>query len=386
MKKIIFFTLEDTWMGGVASVNEALRPALENEGFCVKNLFLRGCETPLPPCQANTVLRKGCPWRFVHGAWIKEALREKKPGKALFLAAKRIGDTLRNRWDFLRAKLFFLREKPDCIVVTSYLLLDAVPRKYRSRTLHHVHTSLTATLEQRENKKTLERYNGTIGFLWLSRGICEEARALGFAPSFYCYNPLTRYPEQRTEAETMTTLSVITRFSPEKRLPLAVKLIRKALDSLPDPNSFRVEFWGSGPEEKALTDAIGTDARFGVMGRTSDPFGVLSRTRLTVNTSSFEGFSISILEGAAAGVPTVSFVFGEAAEEEIENGKTGFLVPMDDENAFVERLVSLLSDDDLCRSLSLAAREKAARFEKSRIAKDWCDLLLSLPLDKTKKP
>ena len=35
MKKIVFFSLEDGWLGGVASVNAALQPALREKGYKV---------------------------------------------------------------------------------------------------------------------------------------------------------------------------------------------------------------------------------------------------------------------------------------------------------------------------------------------------------------
>lgn len=382
MKKIIFFSLEDGWLGGVASVNLALQPALREKGFEVKNLFLRGCRFGCEMQEGDVTLRKKCPWEFIDGGKIKEALEEKRFSDAARLLGKRVWDSLRNRWDFFRAKRYLKREAPDCIVISSYLLLDAVPEALLSRTIHHVHTSFSATMAQKANRETLLRYNGKIGYLWLSRGICDKAREAGFQNSFYCYNPLSRFPKERTEAEKHRLVSFVTRFSGEKRLPLAVSVLRDAFAKTEDPDGWRVEFWGTGPEEEALREAIGSDGRFALMGQTRAPFDVLSRSRLTLNTSEYEGFSISVLEATAAGVPTVSFLFGEAAEEEILHGKTGFLVPMDDRDAFVDAVASVLSDDELCQRLSLGAREHGRSFRAQVIAEEWTKLICRLPLDK----
>ncbi len=384
MKKIVFFSLEDGWLGGVASVNLALQPALKKRGFEIRNLFLRGCSFSLEENPESTTIRKKCPWNFITGSEIKSTLK-KNPIKACLLILCRLRDEVRNHCDFKTAKQYLLRENPDAIVVSSYLLLDAIPQELHSRTLHHVHTSFDATRAQKANYETLLRYNGKIGFLWLSENICNKAKSLGFQNSFYLYNPLSQFPDERSKTEEKKTISVITRFSPEKRLPLAVDLLKKALDRLPDPSAYSVEFWGTGPEEDAIRQAIGDDPRFSLMGQTKTPFEVLKHTRLNINTSSFEGFSISILEAAAAGVPTVSFEFGEAAQEEILNGKTGFCVPMDDREAFVSSLLLLLKDDALCRAFSLSARDWAKGFQKDVIAEKWEGLLSRLPLDKTDK-
>lgn len=385
MKKIIFFSLENGWLGGVAQVNAALKEPLENLGFQVENLFLRKSDYMLPEGEENTTVGISRPWRFVTGSQIREAMKKKKFLSALSLLLCRIRDQFQLSLDLHRAKRHLLKADPDCIVVSSYLLLSGVPKKLWGKTLHHVHTSFAATMSQPANARTLRRYNGKIGFLWLSRGIRETAEAEGFSPSFFVYNPLKAFPEERGMAEEKKTVSVITRFSPEKRLPLAVRLLKRAMDALPDPGAFRVQFWGSGPEEAAIREAIGADPRFSLMGETREPFHVLENTRFTLNTSAFEGFSISILEAAAAGVPTVSFLFGEACREEILDGETGFVVPMDQEAAFVEKLILLFSSDDLVRTLSLGAREYAERFQKEKIGADWNTLLAGLPLDKREK-
>lgn len=382
MKKIVFFSLEDGWLGGVARVNEALQPALRQEGFSVLNLFLRGCDFPLPESKFNTVLREKAPWNFVSGSQIISALKAKGLFTALRLFGKRLKVQREYREDLKKARAYLLKEKPDYIVVTHYLLLDAIPKEFLSRTLYHVHTSFDATFSHKANRKALVRYNGKINFLWLSQKLCERAQKEGFAPSFYVYNPLSDYPEDVSNAAESKTVAVLSRFSEEKRLPLAVSLLKRAMDSLSDPNEFRVEFWGMGPEEEALRGAIGSDPRFRLMGHTDSPFSVWSGCRFGINTSRFEGFSISILESAACGIPTVSFDFGDAATEEILDGTTGFVIPKGDEEGFVKTLISLFEDPALVAFLSKGAREHAENFKLSRIAESWKELLESLSLDK----
>jgi hypothetical protein len=45
----------------------------------------------------------------------------------------------------------------------------------------------------------------------------------------------------------------------------------------------------------------------------------------------------------------------------VEDGKTGFVVPRGDEAALLARLVTLMTDHDLCRRMGEAGRAKAER-------------------------
>jgi len=368
-------------MGGIQRVNETLAEALTARGYRVKNLYLRAVNHK----EGVDTLRPTRPWSFTRGCDVLEKLKEGKIFSAFGLILRRMRDVSWLSADRRRAKRFLVKEKPDAVITSHYLLLDGIPKPLLSRTYHHVHTSFRETMRQQDNRKTLCRYRGKIGFLWLSRNICEKALSGGFVHSFPVYNPLSFYPPERTLAEKCRKVVVLTRFSEEKRLPLAVKLLKRAMDQLEDANAFSVSFYGEGSEEAALRDAIGSDVRFQIMPRTDDVFGVLKEARFTVNTSAFEGFSISILEAAAAGVPTVSFDFGEAASEEITNGKTGFVIPMDDHDAFVEALKRLFLEDGTVKDFSENARAWASSLQKETVAQEWERLLSRLPLDKTGK-
>ena len=70
--------------------------------------------------------------------------------------------------------------------------------------------------------------------------------------------------------------------------------------------------------------------------------------------SSYEGFGIVYLEGMAFGLPAIGTT-GGGASEIISDGKTGYLVPPDDEANLSERLFALASDHNLLTRMSVNA-------------------------------
>ena len=93
--------------------------------------------------------------------------------------------------------------------------------------------------------------------------------------------------------------------------------------------------------------------------------------------SRVEGFGLVVAEAAAAGVPCVRTDSGGHSETVID-GKTGFVVPIDDLDAFSDRLDRLLVDADLRQRMGHAAREHAlAHFTLDRFTDALTDALIS---------
>ena len=81
----------------------------------------------------------------------------------------------------------------------------------------------------------------------------------------------------------------------------------------------------------------------------------------------------------------MAFHFGSAAEEEIQNGKTGFLIPQGDEKGFVSALVKLFQEDGTVKEMSVRGREFALAFSPRAAGDDWEAFLSLGPLDKSEK-
>ncbi len=72
-----------------------------------------------------------------------------------------------------------------------------------------------------------------------------------------------------------------------------------------------------------------------------------------------EGIPKTLLEAAACGKPIVTLDM-PGCRETVEDGKTGYLVPRDDDRTLIDRLRLLAQEGDLRRRFGVAARRKAA--------------------------
>ena len=78
-----------------------------------------------------------------------------------------------------------------------------------------------------------------------------------------------------------------------------------------------------------------------------------------------DSFGLVVLEAMACGVPVIASA-NTCALDTIEDGSDGFIVPIRDSGALVDRLDRLYRDRGLARTMGRAARQKALRFSWSR--------------------
>ncbi len=107
-------------------------------------------------------------------------------------------------------------------------------------------------------------------------------------------------------------------------------------------------------ETRRLAEPLGPSIRF--LGWQKDMAGLYAAADCMVLTSDNEGMPVTLIEGAMAGIPSVTTGVG-SAREVVLDGVTGLVVESD-ATAIAEGLVRLL-DDDLRNRMGAAARERA---------------------------
>ena len=81
-----------------------------------------------------------------------------------------------------------------------------------------------------------------------------------------------------------------------------------------------------------------------------------------------------LIEAMACGLPVVSFDCPAGPDEIITDGVDGLLVPSGDVYALAEKLMVLMTDENLRRRLGQQARQTAQRYEMTTIANQWIAL------------
>lgn len=95
---------------------------------------------------------------------------------------------------------------------------------------------------------------------------------------------------------------------------------------------------------------------------------------IAVFTSHYEGFSLALVEAESAGLPVVSFDTPCGPKDIIRNGEDGFLVPNGNIEKFAEKLLLLIKDESLRRTMGNKAYENSHRFTEEIIMSQWVSL------------
>ena len=109
----------------------------------------------------------------------------------------------------------------------------------------------------------------------------------------------------------------------------------------------RLLILGVGPEREnllKLADHLGLSQCVDLPGFDPNPFAYMSRSRVFVLPSRYEGFGNVLPEAMACGTPVVSTDCRSGPREILEDGKWGRLVPVGDWRAMAEAILDTLDN------------------------------------------
>ena len=168
------------------------------------------------------------------------------------------------------------------------------------------------------------------------------------------------------------------RLSPEKGFDVLLAAAARVLRRDPDAGFI---LFGDGPLRAELAQQIaaaGLGGAFVLTGFRADLDRFLPHFDLLVLPSYTEGLPNVVLEACAAGVPVVATAVG-GTPEVIEDGLSGFLVPVGDPDTMADRIVAALASEEMLQDMSANARERIAeRFGFAVQARQYRELFLEL--------
>lgn len=135
---------------------------------------------------------------------------------------------------------------------------------------------------------------------------------------------------------------------------------------------------GNGAMYSALQDrieqlALNDDCL--LLGAKENPFPFMKKAKLFIHTSTYEGLPTVFIESMICGVPIVSFDCPTGPREILENGKYGELIPMGDDELFVEKTYELLINEQRRQHYISLLPEAVERFSFDKIGQQFFELI-----------
>jgi glycosyltransferase involved in cell wall biosynthesis len=156
--------------------------------------------------------------------------------------------------------------------------------------------------------------------------------------------------------ETDLVIGAVGRFVALKNHALLIAAFARLAADMP---SLKLVLIGYGALEDTLKEqvrACGLERRIVFTGQQPDVAALIPGFDIFAMPSRTEGLSIALLEAAATGLPIVATAVGGNVEI-IQHGKTGLLVPSDDEAALTQALAQVAGDAALRKALGSAAKQ-----------------------------
>ena len=362
--KILFLQNKGNSYGGVWQVNKMVGEALIRDGYDVSIISIRENHGDYIPEYNQKMhvetLNKVDDWETYSFSEIIKTLSLKKLKHRLHN-----NKTMKQDKELLAS--YIDNYKPNYIISSQYQLLDLIPENYLKVTFNEQHMSFRDSWSHKATRNAFIKYKDKIKFIWLCKNTMAKAIEHGLSNSTYIYNAVRFETKEKADVINNKKLVTIARISSQKRIDKMIEITEEIFKN-PKYSDWTLEIWGDGDEYDHIKSLI-TSKQIKLMGRTNDPKNILLTSSINLNTSDYEGFALSILEANECGVPTITFDFGESTEEEVLNGKTGFIAK--DKEDYINKLEELMDNNNLLIEMSNNCKKYNDNFKINNIIKDW---------------
>ncbi len=250
---------------------------------------------------------------------------------------------------------------------------------------------LSASLQKQKSRKKEKRFKKVCrlyphadGFIAVSKNIAKDtSEALNIPPKKInvIYNPTftpdllsraketVQHPWLRRRPNDPPVILGAGRLVPQKNFDLLIRAFHKALRY----RDMRLVILGEGkerPKLEALVSALGVKARVDLPGFVENPLAYMARADIFCLSSRFEGLPGVLIEAMATGCPVVSTKSPGGANEILDNGKYGLLVPGEDEQVLSDAMLKTLD----MKWNSEELKRRAATFSVDRATEEYLNL------------
>ena len=187
-------------------------------------------------------------------------------------------------------------------------------------------------------------------------------------------------PERKRASFTM-----VTRFDHQKRLDHAVRVFKLVVSERPQAQLLIYGEGETASSVRGLVDELDLHGHVWMCGWDPDARDTLWTSTGFLLTSVHEGYPLATLESMSRGCPVITYDIKYGPREQISSGVDGFLVPDADQRAMADRIVEMIDDADLVRSLSSAALENVQQHDYRAFLRDWQDVLTAVADNKPRR-
>ncbi|MEA1052142.1 glycosyltransferase [Lamprobacter modestohalophilus] len=178
--------------------------------------------------------------------------------------------------------------------------------------------------------------------------------------------------QPNAEKEFKTVLTVA-RLVSRKNTALLLNAFALIAHNCPD---WRLCILGDGPERDALTaqaKTLGLSESVDFVGHQDNTYPFYRDADLFVIPSLYEGFGLTLCEALAHALPSVGFALCNGVNEQILDGKNGFLIAGEPSaEALAEKMQTLMQNRNLRSAMSAGAWESfRARYSNKRVHDAW---------------
>ena len=142
-------------------------------------------------------------------------------------------------------------------------------------------------------------------------------------------------------------INIVSRYVSMKHHEHVIQAINKISDKI-SPGELEVNFYGEGPEKLNLQNIVKSlhlDKIININDYITDVDLVFKEADLTVFTSSYEGFGLTIIEAMANKTPVISYNINYGPRDIISHGEDGYLVSYGDIENLSKKIYQILFED-----------------------------------------